>query len=255
MNFKLSPPSHRLYYKLATLIICISLIIAGYLVQFNLLVVRQINCRLSTADLCPESEIAILSALQGQPLLSPLFKELESWYLPKSRGYQLQTESWSLGGVLNITLTPKNPIMSLKTPSGRSWLEIASDGTLIKEVDDPRPGTVKILYAATYQPEKSLPASKLLNSLIDLVFSLSAKGIPVDTITLYHDTVIAAQLPDNKQAVFSASEPISRQVASLQVILTKATMSKETPVIDVRFDKPVLRAALPGQTSVSIHSQ
>lgn len=228
----------------------------GLIVQKKILVVKKINCSVAQTQPCPESIAASLNQkLLHQSIFSPLIDKLDSFLNSEVKGYAPKTVQLGLGGDLIIDLVPKSPILSLQDPVKSTWILIADDGTFVSEASQSGIGTVAVSYSPTYQENRDLPISVLVNHLAELVRSLSNYGVPITQIILYQNSVITGTLPNNRLAIFSALEPISRQVASLQLILSKATISKDTPVIDVRFAKPVLRQALPVQSSVELRSK
>jgi hypothetical protein len=60
-------------------------------------------------------------------------------------------------------------------------------------------------------------------------------------LTLSTPTTIIAELPQGQKALFTATKDYVSQVTALQQILSVATIDSSAPVIDVRFDQPVLK--------------
>ncbi|OGV97478.1 hypothetical protein A2W24_05895 [Microgenomates group bacterium RBG_16_45_19] len=235
----------------AALVLTVTL---GWLLEFKWLVVRQVTCYLEDQSPCSTKLTAALSPYSGLPLFSPELKSFNQQLPTRTQGYRLLRQSQTWFGQLTFVFAAKPPLVSLANPGTQDWLLITDDGTFISQTNQPPAGTTKVTYAASYQPQAANLPLPLTAFIAALVNQLHLKGVPVATMQIFHDQVIAGSLPDQKTALFSAAQPVSRQVASLQLILTKATMDPNLPVIDVRYEKPVLRAAIPGQTSLSIES-
>ncbi|OGV94627.1 hypothetical protein A3A66_01240 [Microgenomates group bacterium RIFCSPLOWO2_01_FULL_46_13] len=73
-----------------------------------------------------------------------------------------------------------------------------------------------------------------------LIQELNERLMTFEHLEVVVNGEIRLRLPGGKIAIFSAGSDLSRQVTSLQLILTKATIDKYRE-IDLRFEHPVLR--------------
>lgn len=240
---------------LLPLILSGCVIILAYVLQFKVFVVRKVNCSLD-GGACPDNLISSLDRLYlGQPLFSPALSSLNQSLTQFLKVYHLKQAEVNYQGQLTADFTPKPPLLSLFNSETQSWISVAADGTFLDVLQAPIANTTVINFAPTYVTDPNFKTIELMSYLSALVGSLADVGIRLPAMKIYQNTVIAADLPNDFQVLFSAGSPLPRQVASLQLILAKATINESTPIIDVRFDKPVLRQVIPGQSSVILQHQ
>ena len=87
----------------------------------------------------------------------------------------------------------------------------------------------------------SLPRSPLALAAIKLARLLKDSYLPFAYLSVNVDqSFIEAYLPSGQRIRFSPQKDLSAQVRSLQLILRQATINQFPPIIDLRFDRPIL---------------
>lgn len=90
--------------------------------------------------------------------------------------------------------------------------------------------------------------NKATSSVLEILPKINALKVPVDSVKIDQNKILISGDPD---LVFSTDKDLNRQLASLQLILQKATMNSTDPskkepenkpieLIDLRFDKPIV---------------
>ena len=90
--------------------------------------------------------------------------------------------------------------------------------------------------------------NKSTSAVLEILPKINALQVPVDRVKIDQNKILISGDPD---LVFSTDKDLNRQLASLQLILQKATMNSTDPLkkreenkpielIDLRFDKPIV---------------
>lgn len=83
--------------------------------------------------------------------------------------------------------------------------------------------------------------NKDFKKIISILNKIKFFGIEIMEVTIVEDTLL---FPSSPKMIFALDKNIDTQLASLQLILSKAKIDEETiEFIDLRFDKPVVRFA------------
>lgn len=228
------------------------IVVTGLWLEFRFFVVKNISCQINQGEPCPTQVTGLISKYQGMSYFSPRLTQLPARLASAFPGLVLEKYELDFPHSYSFFFKTLPPFISLQEPQAETWLYLSQDGAFIGSGPLPAPETSQVRYGSTYRSPTDSVDQPPMPFIISLVNQLARLGIPIQQLTILDKQLLTLTLPDDKLALFSVSQPVSRQVASLQVILTKATMSHETPVIDVRFDPPVLRVALPVHTSVDV---
>lgn len=158
--------------------------------------------------------------------------------------------SVKLPNTVSIIITPISPVAQFTFDDPQSAPLIVS-GTG-KELAQAGSNLPQISVDRSFNRPSLIKQSDLINFTIELLHSLNSTFIKYDKVSLADTNTVKIQLPDNRTAVFSPHQPATRQVTTLQSILSAATIKTDNPIIDVRFNDPVLKPLHTASQSASI---
>jgi hypothetical protein len=142
----------------------------------------------------------------------------------------------------SVSFYPQTLLANIKVATNSANLLVSRQKVITGQSTNPQPNLPVIIYPQAINLRiGDLVSDTPLSFTLDLLQALEKSFINISQIYLYSDKLILAQIDRDKQAIFTTHSELSRQVTSLQLILSKATIMKDLPVIDVRFDQPVLR--------------
>ena len=77
---------------------------------------------------------------------------------------------------------------------------------------------------------------------VSLLTELKEQFVPFSLIRVIDYSTVVVELRDGRETWFLVGKDVVRQVTSLQLILSKATIQPLPSIIDLRFEEPVLRS-------------
>jgi len=205
--------------------------------------ISHITC-IEAQSSCPEEIIAELGKYQGRPTLLTDPDEIKSGLNYILNGKSVEKVQVTLPSTLSVEINPHVPLANITNAQKKQWLLLKSD-YFLHELNEAVPG-IPVIIVAPQVPVtvgddvKDNPVGKTYNALREM----AGKSIIPEAVYIVSADDIRFKLDQDKIALLSANKDISRQVTTLQLILLKATMDTSRPVIDVRFDRPVLKPGL-----------
>jgi ribosomal protein L23 len=147
-----------------------------------------------------------------------------------------------LPNTLKVTMNKKDFFANLQVSSNSASLIIDQDQIVVDKQPFPTPGTFTIIVSSADQysvGDRLIDSNTLI--AFEVADALRINYLSFNQIYFISNTEIIISLHDDKTAIVTGVGDISRQVTSLQLILSKATISPEPRVFDMRFDMPVLK--------------
>lgn len=233
MNWLTSRRRLKLVLTYLSWLIFLALLIGGggWLLLGPLLRVRQIFCQVAT-DPCPAPVWAELNQLENRPLLllniNTLKTKLASLYPTASTVAVTRL----LPRAMRIEISLRLPAAQIKSaPTSADVIVVDDQGVTLTALPS---ADLPILIT-------SLPRSPLTLAAIKLARLLKDSYLPFVYLSVNADqSFIEAYLPSGQRIRFSSQKDSFAQVRSLQLILRQATINQSLPIIDLRFDRPIL---------------
>ena len=203
---------------------------------------EQINCQYTDQSPCETVILAELLKYRHQFLLfinpAKIRQKLTS-ALPDSRQINVNL---ILPKTLTVTINRESPWITIKLSSSNVFYLTGRNLRIISQSTD-APATLPVISLSgievlTVGQTISDPSLIAAASILDL---LTAADIPVMSIKIISADEIVCIFPDHRQGIFTGLKDLSRQVTALQLVLLKTTINSSLPIIDVRFDKPILK--------------
>jgi hypothetical protein len=150
--------------------------------------------------------------------------------------------SVKLPDTLEIQFRSQELLANIKVATVSASLIVSKDHVVVGQSLKGHPHLPDIIYpqAAGLRIGDRISDSTLSFGL-RLITLLSQSFINTSQISLLSDRLITVTLAEGKTALFTTHYDLTRQVTSLQLILSKSTIATDYPVIDVRYEQPVLR--------------
>lgn len=220
-----------LTYLSGLLLLGALLAVAGWLLFGPLLRIRQIFCQVAT-DPCPAPVWTELNQLENRPLvllnINTLKTKLASLYPTASTVAVTRL----LPRALRIEISLRFPAAQIKSaPASADVIVVDDQGITLTSSP-----SADLPLLITH-----LPRSPLTLAAIKLARLLQDSYLPFAYLSVNTDqSFIEAYLPSGQRIRFSSQKDLSTQVRSLQLILRQATINPSLPIIDLRFDRPIL---------------
>lgn len=206
---------------------------------------QRVRCSMSSGNTCPAPIIAQLESLTNHSLLTldlAMLRDQIYAVYPQVSRIDIQSR---FPQELHVNIHTKANAAALKTGPETTALVVASDNTITELTDQPNPDYPVILYA---QAEKFAVGETITDQAalfsLSLASTLKEGFISFSQVKIQDPETITVQLDEGFTAVFSSALDVSRQVNTLQLILSKAKIDQTTPIIDLRFKQPVLKPEL-----------
>jgi len=209
----------------------------------QLFTIKTINC-ITTSDqaFCPNTVLAELERLKGQVILTLNLNQIKSKLLSADPKINSVAIDVNLPNTLTTTISYQPAAFAIQIATDSAGFVVDQSGSIISLEETIGSNLVKII---TSQAQHLSVGDTITNSVINYAFSLSRalkqNYIDFDQIIIGQFNTITVILNSNQQVLFSIQNNIERSVTSLQLILSKATISSTPHQIDLRFDKPVLK--------------
>jgi hypothetical protein len=219
----------------------LSLALIGYLWFSDYLKVNETYCVTASGSDCDSVVIAEIDRLKGTHTFLVKVDELKSKSVKANPAYSKVRVEVEFPGTVRVWIEGKNPVAFLKSATESAALMVDEDYRVVERVEKVERGSLEILSDTTiglgvgdvveYEP---------ILFAIELGGRLEENFISVKLIKVSEEG-IEVTLMNDRLAIFDLRKDVTRQVTSLQLILSKATISPEPQIIDLRFDKPVLK--------------
>jgi hypothetical protein len=203
---------------------------------------RRVDCQNQANQPCDPNVVAELKSHLGRSIFTIPGKDITAKIEAANPAYQQVIITAKLPDLLTVRMVDREEYALLKSASTSAALVINQNLLVVAKSIAPPTGTFLVISdralqvgVGDYLSDQALVAAFSLGRLLTKAY------IPTQYFNLVTPDYLLVLLADGKQAVFSTTLDLSRQVTSLQLILQKATIQKEPRVIDLRFDKPVLK--------------
>jgi hypothetical protein len=204
--------------------------------------VSKITCENQQGKTCDEVVMAELGSHRGESIFAVHTKAIKNKLEKASPAYQEVVVLAKLPNLLSVTMRDKVDYANLKVASNSAVFLVDQNLLIVNKTDAPTRGIFTIIAenAQKYGVGDQITDETLVKTF-DLVELLRKSYLQFDEITVSSPTMVIVTLPEGKRALFTTTRDLPRQVTSLQLILSKATIAKEPQEYDMRFDKPVLK--------------
>ena len=202
----------------------------------------QVTCENHEGKICDEVVIAELGSHKGESIFNINTKAIKSELQKASPAYQDIVVLVKLPNMLVVTMRDKVDYANLKVASNSAVFLVDPNLLIVNKTDIPTKGNFTIVAesAVQYGVGDKITDDTLVKTF-ELVELFRKNYLQFNEIIVSSPTSIIVSLPEGKRAIFTTTRDLPRQVTSLQLILSKATIAKEPQVYDMRFDKPVLK--------------
>lgn len=203
--------------------------------------IKNISCSYFNASVCPEAVMAELNKYQNQSTLFLNTSTLKSRLLsaiPESEEIIIKK---SLPQSLQVAFTAQSPLLNLKIATNSAALVLSRQNRIVNQTVEPDPNLTTIIYkeAATMRVGDLVndPVINFVSRALPLIQNI----FPTSLVTVISPQEIIFKGDNGKKVIMTSIDSPTRQVTTLQLILSEDTMSSDFTVIDIRFEKPVLR--------------
>lgn len=223
-------------------ILSLGVICLFYLAFFSpVFTVKNITCSLDYLDCTDPSVLAEIDKLKHQNIFrltaDPLTRKLTSGDFTIREVAIHKT----LPDQLSVELQSVYPVVAIQVQGDSTWAVLDPQFRVIavREVD-PNVPTLVVPGPLTLVVGKPIE-DRLIQTSLNLTLRLGEELVAMKTITLVDDNTIHIALSSGITAIFSPKVDETKQLKSLQAVLSGSTITKGIRTIDVRFIQPVLR--------------
>ena len=204
--------------------------------------IQNIECSSLNKTPCDQNVIAELNKHKDKLIFTTNTHEIEEKIKRADPIYSGVEINAILPNTLKASMNKKDFFANLQVSTNSASLIIDQDQVVVDKQPSPTPGTFSIISSAANQYVVGDKISDP-NTLIafEIASELRRNYLSFNQIYFVSNNEIIISLHQDKTAIVTSVEDISRQVTSLQLILSKATISPEPRIIDMRFDMPVLK--------------
>lgn len=222
----------------------LSMGVSGMLIFSPLFAVQNVSCSYTNGKVCGDQVVEVLwYETEGRIWLvhpDAVRARIES-LIHDATVADFQVH-WGDRSV-SILLEPIEPVVYVVTSDARQGYALGPDGSVLGIVDGLPEETdqLQVVIADLIPYAVGQQADALLYGFaVDLANAVSLYGMRPDTVlALSDDEVILAK--GEKRGILSAHKDAYEQAWALQLILTGSSANQTMPIIDVRFDQPVLK--------------
>ena len=204
--------------------------------------IQNIECSSLNETPCDQNVVAELSRHKNELIFTTNTQEIEEKIKKADPIYSGVEISVILPNTLKAIMNKKDFFANLQVSSNSASLIVDQDQVVVDKQPFPTPGTFSIISSSANQ---YVVGDKILDSNTLIAFEVASElrrnYLSFNQIYFISSNEIIISLHDNKTAIVTGVGDIPRQVTSLQLILSKATISPEPRTIDMRFDMPVLK--------------
>jgi hypothetical protein len=218
------------------------IIALAFLLRSDMFRLRQYTCTYLDQAPCPPQVTAEIDKQLGTSifLFSPQnLRQKLLQAIPQTETIDI-TVSWP--DSVDLTFTSSELLANLQSATNSASLTIAANRIIIDYQalpDTTLPVIISPAVASLRVGDKATDPA--LEYSLSLITTLKDHYIKAHILDSSDPTAIIVSLNDGFQAIFNHHRDLSRQVTSLQLILSKATIDPDLRIIDVRYDQPVLR--------------
>jgi cell division septal protein FtsQ len=203
--------------------------------------VNQVTCTLDFGECSDPSVLAELDKLKGQNIFRLKPDGLRSKLTSGDFTIREVQMKKTLPDQVLIELQSVYPVAALQVLTDPTWVVLDPQFRVIAtREDDPNVPTVIVPGPLSLTVGKPISDELLLHAL-KLSQRLSRELSSIKTITLIDANEIHIALDNGIMAILSPKLDETKQLKSLQAVLSGGTISKGIATIDVRFTQPVLR--------------
>lgn len=240
VNNPLQYLSNNNIFRWLTLIFVVSLIYLLFSSSFFR--IQNIECSSLNETPCDQNVIAELNRHQGELIFTTNIHEIEEKIKKADPIYSGVEINAILPNTLKASMNKKDFFANLQVSTNSASLIVDQDQVVVDKQPFPTPGTFSIISNSANQyvvGDKISDPDTLI--AFEVANELRRNYLSFNQIYFINNNEIIISLHHNKIAIVTGVGDISRQVTSLQLILSKATISPEPRIIDMRFDMPVLK--------------
>lgn len=238
-SFSLHTTPIQVFAWFIVLIISTALII---LLQSDYWHIKSHTCTYFQDAPCPDIIEAELTNYYGKNILSfspYLLKHKLLAVEPRAKNVNVSVQ---FPHTIQIKFVQEDLLANVKIATNSASLLVSNSYVVTGQSYTPNARIPEVIYP---QAINLRMGDKITNSPLEfslkIIQDLTESFIDIHRVIVYSDRLILVDLPKNRQAIFTTHADLSRQVTSLQLILSKATIAQDMPVIDVRYEQPVLR--------------
>ena len=200
--------------------------------------ISDVSCTLDSGQ-CNEQILAEIDKNKGKSSLRFNTHELED-KISKSDPYISKAEvKIQLPNKIKVTLSVRQSFISLRTINSNFEMVVDDQGYVFRINNQPENTTPSVFVKEITEELGTRIKDENLLLTLKLVKLLNEQFITFSSLSLDKETATVV-LSDDVQAIFSVQENITRQVTSLQRILSQATIDSEFKIIDIRYEKPII---------------
>lgn len=223
----------------------------------RVLVVTKIECVLDQHP-CSEEIARRFDLFLHQPLLFSAFKSQALHQLAETPEITVDRLQKALPGTLQLFLvTVPGEYLIRLPPSDQIW-QVSIRGELMPLDSTSTPGLPLATLDQQLKPPPELTAGATLPAALHQFLQASARSLVQQHLNFEQWVVVSSTsaqllLPDGRTAVFDANDP-ERQLSALTSILKHLNEESEItrpPIIDLRFNLPVLKSTLASPSPIS----
>ena len=204
--------------------------------------IKNIECDTQNKIPCDQNILAEIETHKGSLIFTTNTKSIEEKIKKADPIYSGLKIIAILPNTLKISMDRINYFANLKVSTDSASLIVDINKVVIDKQPSPTPGTFSIISSTASQysvgDKISDPNTLLAFKIAD---ELKRNYLTFTQINILSPTEITVDLNDDKTAILTSTQDMSRQVTSLQLILSKATISPEPQIFDMRFGMPVLK--------------
>ena len=142
---------------------------------------------------------------------------------------------------ITTTLSTRKPVALVSFPTSVVPRAYSLEGVPIPlSTHQPALSQIKFLYSPSIESGGIITSQADRNILL-FVHEATTQGIFFSTVNVATAFEAHLSLNGSYWVIANPSQPHTRQLTTLQLILSQATMNPQLPVIDVRYTQPVLK--------------
>jgi cell division septal protein FtsQ len=224
--------------------ILLGLITTAFILIFSpIFHLQYINCYQGPTQPCSQKIYGYLQSYYGTSLLSLSPSQIRLYLKQLDPQIDQVAVKLNFPHTLTVNLSQTPLIAQIQTATN-SGILLVNQNNFTSLSQQPSSKLPLIISPYTHLNSGESVTHQELLFAINLVRILQNNAISFTSLTVNSPTQIIADLKSGRAAVFSSQSDLSRQVTSLQLILSESTINPALPVIDVRFKKPVLKPSI-----------
>lgn len=204
--------------------------------------IQNIECASLNEAPCDQNVVAELNKHKDKLIFTTKTHEIEEKIKRADPIYSGVEITAILPNTLKALMNKKDFYANLQVSTNSASLIVDQNKLVVDKQPYPTPGTFSIISSSASQyvvGDEILDADTL--TAFEVANELRRNYLSFNQIYFISSNEIIISLHHDRIAIVTGTENISRQVTSLQLILSKATISPEPRIIDMRFDMPVLK--------------